>query len=70
MDTVDDETEQGAFPIVHWKTFTPRPKPVIEVVGESELVMVPLPEINVHAPVPIVAVLALITVVGVLIHIV
>lgn len=37
---------------------------MIEVVGESEFVMVPLPEINVHAPVPTTAALAFMIVVG------
>lgn len=50
--------------MVHAKTFVPRPKPVIEVVGESEFVMVPDPEINVHAPVPTTAVFAFMVVVG------
>lgn len=58
IETVDEEAEHGAFPMVQAKTFIPGAKPVIEVVGESELVIVPLPEINVHAPVPTVAVLA------------
>ncbi len=61
---VEDEAKQGAFEIVHWKTFVPNGNPVIEVVGESEFVIVPPPETNVHAPVPTVAVLAVITVVG------
>lgn len=50
--------------MVQAKTFVPKPKPVIEVVGESELVMVPIPETNVHTPVPTLAVLAFIVVVG------
>ncbi len=50
--------------MVHAKTFVPVAKPVIEVVGESELVITPVPEINVQTPVPTVGVLAAITVVG------
>ena len=38
--------------MVQAKTLFPNPKPVIEVVGESELVIVPLPETKVQAPVP------------------
>lgn len=50
--------------MVHAKTFKPNPNPVIVVVGESEFVIVPLPETNVHTPVPDVAVLPLIVVDG------
>ena len=38
--------------IVHANTLVPKPKPVIVVVGKRELVMTPVPETNVHAPVP------------------
>lgn len=68
IDTVAEEAAQGGFEMVHWKTFVPKPNPVIEVVGESELVIVPLPDINVHTPVPTVAVLADMEVFGLLIH--
>ena len=44
----------------------PKPKPVIDVVGESELVIVPMPETKVQTPVPTVAVLAVINVLGLL----
>jgi hypothetical protein len=44
--------------MVHWKTFGPVPSPVILVVGESELVIVPLPEIKLQAPVPVTGVFA------------
>ena len=64
MVTFDTEFAQGAFEIVHAKTLFPKPKPVMDVVGESEFVIVPVPEINVHAPVPITGVFAVITVVG------
>jgi hypothetical protein len=62
--TVDEEGEQGAFEIVQAKTFVPNGKPVIEVEGDNELVIVPPPETNVHAPVPTVAVLAVMKVFG------
>ena len=54
--------------MVQAKTFTPKPNPVIEVVGERELVIVPLPETNVQTPVPTVAVFAAIIVFGLVIH--
>ncbi len=38
--------------MVHAKTLFPKPNPVIDVVGESELVITPVPETNVQAPVP------------------
>ena len=50
--------------MVQAKTFVPKPNPVIEVVGDNELVIVPDPEIRVHTPVPTVAVFADITVLG------
>ena len=43
---------------------------MIDVVGESEFVIVPLPDISDHVPVPTVAVLAVIKVFGLLMHIV
>ena len=51
-ETVEEEDAQGELEMVHWKIFVPNPKPVIEVVGESELVIVPLPDTNDHDPVP------------------
>jgi hypothetical protein len=66
--TVEEEGEQGELEMVHWKIFVPNPRPVIEVVGDNELVIVPLPETKVQAPVPTIAALAFIVVVGVLIH--
>ena len=50
--------------MVHAKTLFPNPNPVIDVVGESELVIVPLPETKVQTPVPTTAVFAFIVVVG------
>ena len=63
IDIVEELGAQGAFEMVHSKIFVPNPKPVTEVVGESEFVMVPLPEINVHTPIPTVGVFAVIIVV-------
>ena len=65
---VDVEGAQGVFEMVHAKTFVPKPKPVIDVVGESEFVIVPIPETKVQTPVPTVAVLAVIKVFALLIH--
>ena len=62
--TFEIDAAHGAFEIVHAKTFVPKPNPVIVVVGESEFVIVPIPETNVQAPVPTVAVFAFIVVVG------
>ena len=62
--TLEVEDGQGELEIVHAKTFVPTAKPVMEVVGESEFVMTPVPETSVHAPVPTVAVFAFIEVVG------
>ena len=54
--------------MVQAKTFMPKLNPVMDVVGESELVIVPLPDINVHTPVPTVAVFAVIKVLGLVIQ--
>ena len=64
MVTFELDGEHGALEIVHAKIFVPNPKPVIEVVGESELVIVPAPETKVQTPVPTVDVLAVINVFG------
>ena len=64
MVTFETEGAQGELEMVHWKICVPAVKPVIDVVGESELVMTPVPETSVHAPVPTVAVFAFIEVVG------
>ncbi len=58
------EAAQGAFPIVHAKTFVPTASPVIDVVGDNEFVIIPVPETNDHVPMPTVAVFANIVVVG------
>mgnify|MGYP001576230106 CR=1 FL=1 len=52
MVTFETDGEQGLFEMVHAKTLIPNPKPVMLVVGESELVIVPLPETKVQTPVP------------------
>ena len=67
---VELEAAQGELEIVQAKTFVPKPNPVIEVVGESEFVIVPVPESKVHIPVPTVAVFAVIIVFGLLMQIV
>ena len=50
--------------MAHSKTFVPKPSPVTVVTGDDGLVIVPEPEINVHAPVPIEGVFAFIFAVG------
>ncbi len=50
--------------MVQAKTLFPSPKPVMDVVGESELVIIPVPDTNVQAPVPTTAGFADIVVVG------
>ena len=64
MLTLEMEAAHGAFEMVHSKTFVPRPRPVIEAVGDKELVIVPDPEINVQTPIPTVAVFAAIVAEG------
>lgn len=63
-----DEEDDGQTPleVVHSKTLVPVPNAVMPVVGESELVMLPAPESNVHVPLPAVVVFAAIVVVSVL----
>lgn len=60
----ETEGRHGELLIVHANTFTPKPNPVIEVVGDNELVIVPEPDIKLHVPVPTRAELAFIAVVG------
>jgi hypothetical protein len=55
--TFEAEAGQGKFVILHRKTFGPVPRPVTVVFGRRGFVIVPLPEINVHEPVPTAAVL-------------
>jgi hypothetical protein len=56
MVTVEEEGGQGALLMVHWKTLAPTPNPVTPEVGEVGVVIVPDPETNVQAPVPVVGV--------------
>jgi len=60
---------QAPDAIDHCKTFNPAASPVTEVVSRVGVVIVPLPEITDHVPVPTKAVLPASKVVGVLIHI-
>ena len=50
--TLSVEGVQGEFEIVHLNVFAPTPKTVSPEVGEFGVVIVPVPEINVHNPVP------------------
>ncbi len=54
--------------MVQAKTFVPKAKPVIEVVGDNEFVMVPNPETIVQTPVPTVGVFAVMNVLGLEVH--
>jgi len=62
--TVEDEAAQGELEMVHSKIVVPKPSPVTEVVGERELVMVPLPEIKLQDPTPTRGTFAVIVVPG------
>ena len=64
----ETEDAQGAFEMVHAKTFVPIPNPEIGVVGDNEFEIIPVPETKVHAPVPTVGVFALMVAVGTLKH--
>ena len=66
--TFELEEAQGELEIVHANTVFPKPKPVMLVVGESEFVIVPLPETSVHTPVPTTGVLAAMNVFALVIH--
>jgi len=70
MVTFEVDEVQGLLEMVQAKTLVPMPNPVIDVVGESELVMVPLPEIKVHTPEPTAGTLAAIVAFGLPAHIV
>jgi hypothetical protein len=70
MVTLETDDAQGELEMVHWKIFAPKPRPVTLVVGESELVIVPLPEIRLQVPVPVTGVFAAMVVVGLFIQIV
>ena len=62
------DATQGAFEIVHEKIFVPTASPVMDVVGDNEFVITPVPETKLHVPIPTVAEFALIVVVGVVIQ--
>ena len=68
MVTFETDGAQGELEMVHAKILFPNPSPVTPVVGDNELLIVPIPETKVHAPVPKMAVLAVINVFGLLIH--
>ena len=53
MVTFAEEDAQGGLLVVQAKTFAPTPNPVIVVLFKVGVVIVPLPETNVHKPVPI-----------------
>lgn len=63
--TLDTDTRHGLLEMDHPKTFVPKPSPVIVEVGDSEFVIVPLPEIKFQTPLPTVGLFAAIVVVGV-----
>lgn len=54
--TWSDDDGHVPLVIVHWKIFTPTVKPVTADVGEVGLIGVPVPETNVHIPLPIIGV--------------
>lgn len=58
------EGAQGEFEMVQEKIFVPTASPVIVVLGDNELVITPEPETSDHVPIPTVAVLAFMIVVG------
>ena len=62
--TLELDDAQGALEIVQANTLLPKPNPVIPEVGDNEFVIIPVPETKVQAPVPTVATLAFIVVVG------
>ena len=68
--TSETEGPQGGLSMVHLKIFIPTGSAVIIVIGESELVIVPPPEISDHVPTPTVAVFAAIVTDPVVIQIV
>jgi hypothetical protein len=55
---------QMPFEIVHSRILVPTPKPVTAVTGESVFVIVPLPDVNCHAPEPTVGAFAVMIVFG------
>jgi hypothetical protein len=57
MVMLEADEVQGELLIDHVRTVVPAVKPVIVLLGESELVIVPGPETLIHAPIPAVGVL-------------
>ena len=57
MSTRSDEDGHEPLLMVHIKVLVPTLKPVTVEVGELGVVMVPLPAIKVHKPVPVTGVL-------------
>lgn len=68
IETVDELAEHGLFEIVHSKIFNPKPKPVIDVDGDNEFVIVPEPDIKDQVPIPTVAALAFMKAFGLVIQ--
>ncbi len=66
MVTLLFEDGHGLLVMLQLKTLLPTPKPVTPVVGDKELVIVPLPETRVQTPTPVVGVLAAIVTLGLL----
>lgn len=55
--TVDEDGTHGLSYMVHAKILVPKPSPVIVVLGESELVIIPDPDTKLHCPIPELAIL-------------
>ena len=53
MVTVEVDGVQGGLSMVHWNTFAPSARPVIEEVGDDGEVIVPVPLTSVQVPVPV-----------------
>jgi hypothetical protein len=68
METVDELAAHGLLEMVHSKIFKPNPKPVIDVDGDNELVIVPEPDIKDQVPTPTVAALAFMKAFGLVIQ--
>ena len=58
----ETEFAQGALEMVQANTLVPTPKPFIAEDGEVGLTIVPIPETNVHDPVPTAGIFAVIAV--------
>ena len=62
------EGGQTPFVIAHSNVFTPKPKAVTVVTAEVGDVIVPVPEIKVQPPIPIVGTFPFIVAVGFMLH--